>query len=176
MADETRDYVELHDRTIDSVPDKTWRIAYGAPGEDTLNMTIQDFYDNISVSVLYDWKYLSKTNVTSYTPTEDYHPATKKYVDERIPVIPSSDYLTKGIVAIGDISADENINVSFESAISTDKYLVVGNIISNGASWPNDNDVVVTIKNRTTLGFELLLRETYSVAQDITFEYKILKF
>ena len=27
---------------------------------------------------------LSKTNTTSYTPTEDYHPATKKYVDDTV--------------------------------------------------------------------------------------------
>lgn len=26
--------------------------------------------------------YLSKTNMTEYTPTEDYHPTTKKYVDD----------------------------------------------------------------------------------------------
>ena len=28
--------------------------------------------------------YLSKTNTTSYTPTGDYHPATKKYVDDAL--------------------------------------------------------------------------------------------
>lgn len=28
---------------------------------------------------------LTKTNTTSYTPTGDYHPATKKYVDDNIP-------------------------------------------------------------------------------------------
>lgn len=28
--------------------------------------------------------YLSKTNTTSYTPTADYHPSTKKYVDDAI--------------------------------------------------------------------------------------------
>lgn len=28
--------------------------------------------------------FLSKTNTTSYTPTGDYHPATKKYVDDNV--------------------------------------------------------------------------------------------
>lgn len=28
---------------------------------------------------------LTKTNTTAYTPTSDYHPATKKYVDEHLP-------------------------------------------------------------------------------------------
>lgn len=27
-------------------------------------------------------EFLSKTNTASYTPTADYHPATKKYVDD----------------------------------------------------------------------------------------------
>lgn len=27
-------------------------------------------------------EFLSKTNTASFTPTEDYHPATKKYVDD----------------------------------------------------------------------------------------------
>ena len=27
---------------------------------------------------------LTKTNTTSYTPTGDYHPATKKYVDDTL--------------------------------------------------------------------------------------------
>lgn len=30
--------------------------------------------------------YLSKTNTTEYTPSADYHPATKKYVDDNLPV------------------------------------------------------------------------------------------
>ena len=31
-----------------------------------------------------DTNFLNKTNTTSYTPTADYHPATKKYVDDAI--------------------------------------------------------------------------------------------
>lgn len=34
---------------------------------------------------------LSKTNTTAYTPTEDYHPATKKYVDDN--AMPASDVI-----------------------------------------------------------------------------------
>ena len=33
---------------------------------------------------------LTKTNTTSYTPTSDYNPATKKYVDDSINALPSS--------------------------------------------------------------------------------------
>lgn len=38
--------------------------------------------------------YLSKTNTTSYTPTSNYHPATKKYVDDHTPTIEVVDNLT----------------------------------------------------------------------------------
>lgn len=44
--------------------------------------------------------YLSKSNTTTYTPTSDYHPATKKYVDDSIanidvPGMDLSNYYTK---------------------------------------------------------------------------------
>lgn len=39
-----------------------------------------DIKSAIETSVAAD--YLSKTNTTTYTPTTDYHPATKKYVDD----------------------------------------------------------------------------------------------
>ena len=34
--------------------------------------------------------YLPKDNTSSYTPTNDYNPATKKYVDDSIPTVPTS--------------------------------------------------------------------------------------
>ena len=40
-----------------------------------------------SASALTTSSGLSKTNTTSYTPTGDYHPATKKYVDDAIAAI-----------------------------------------------------------------------------------------
>ncbi|HET6990059.1 MAG TPA: hypothetical protein VFJ43_01995, partial [Bacteroidia bacterium] len=33
--------------------------------------------------------YLSKTNTTSYTPTNDFHPATKIYVDNKVGAVPA---------------------------------------------------------------------------------------
>lgn len=46
-------------------------------------------------------KFLSKVNTTSYTPTANYHPATKKYVDDAIASVPTPDmsnYYTKSDV------------------------------------------------------------------------------
>ena len=40
-------------------------------------------FTNIYAPVNYN-EFLSRTNTSSYTPTENYHPATKKYVDDAI--------------------------------------------------------------------------------------------
>ena len=44
--------------------------------------------DLVTDSVLHETLegYLSKTNTIEYTPSADYHPATKKYVDDNLPV------------------------------------------------------------------------------------------
>ena len=55
--------------------------------------TIQDMTNAIEASALVTLNnaksyandnFLKKTNTTQYTPTENYHPATKKYVDDAI--------------------------------------------------------------------------------------------
>lgn len=50
---------------------------------------------------------LSKTNTTLYTPSKDYHPATKKYVDDSVSTIDLSAYATNEYVdeRLGDINA-----------------------------------------------------------------------
>ena len=59
--------------------------------------------------------YLSKTNTTSFTPTSNYHPATKLYVDNavakiEIPEVNLDDYATKKYVddAIASIDIPES--------------------------------------------------------------------
>lgn len=41
-----------------------------------------DSYDIEDKNAITQADVLTKTNTTSYTPTADYHPATKKYVDD----------------------------------------------------------------------------------------------
>ena len=43
---------------------------------EVFNKTVED--------ITTDDKVLTKTNTSSYTPTADYHPATKKYVDDQV--------------------------------------------------------------------------------------------
>ena len=51
--------------------------------------------------------YLSKTNTTAYTPTGDYNPATKKYVDDNI-----NNKIDKNII---QIIRNSNESISFPS-------------------------------------------------------------
>lgn len=60
-------------RVVVYAADKIFHSAYnnlGGPSADAGTFVYSD--------------YLSKTNTDSYTPTADYHPATKKYVDDNI--------------------------------------------------------------------------------------------
>lgn len=50
---------------------------------------------------LMDSYYLSKTNTTVYTPTSDYHPATKLYVDNKV-----SEAVSEGLAGSGFLSEE----------------------------------------------------------------------
>lgn len=60
---------------------------------------------------------LTKTNSTSYTPTDNYNPATKKYVDDNKYTLPVASAETLGGIKLGEgLSADENGVVSASSS------------------------------------------------------------
>ena len=48
--------------------------------------------------------YLTTTNTKEYTPTNDYHPTTKKYVDDKVSSLPQLSFNENGelVVKIGD--------------------------------------------------------------------------
>lgn len=48
--------------------------------------------------------YLTKNNTIEYTPTENYHPTTKKYVDDKVSSLPQFSFNENGelVVKIGD--------------------------------------------------------------------------
>lgn len=64
-------------------------------------------------NVMSSLNVLGKTNEVEYTPTKDYHPATKKYVDDNKYILPTATTDTLGGIKIGDgLSVDENGVVS----------------------------------------------------------------
>lgn len=59
------------------------------------------------------WSYLYINNTKPYTPTNDYNPATKKYVDDNKYTLPVASAETLGGIKLGEgLSADENGVVS----------------------------------------------------------------
>lgn len=66
-------YFYTHYNTTEIYDETTSRKAYKYGRYSTAFLTSHQSLSN----------YLSKTNTTSYTPTGDYHPATKKYVDDK---------------------------------------------------------------------------------------------
>lgn len=63
--------------------------------------------------------YIDKNNTRSYTPTGDYNPATKKYVDDNKYTLPIASTETLGGIKLGEgLSADENGVVSASSGKS----------------------------------------------------------
>lgn len=79
----------------------------GEPGSYVLNTLSLKYYDApyaLSSSLN---SYLSKTNTTSFTPTADYNPATKKYVDDSVATL--GDYVDE---QLANIDAGGNSNSS----------------------------------------------------------------
>ena len=61
-------------------------------------------------SYAHTYDVLTKTNTTSYTPTADYHPATKQYVDDK-----SDDTF---IINLSSSGSGDNITYSFDKTYS----------------------------------------------------------
>lgn len=73
---------------------------------------------------------LTKTNTTAFTPTENYHPATKKYVDDSINKIPTTQdlvdngfsYDTGTIGTIEVTTTVTNISTTYGFALNANGY------------------------------------------------------
>lgn len=80
---------------------------------------------NHSVVVPTTSNVLTLDNTTEYTPTADYQPATKKYVDNKTYTLPIASNSTLGGVKIG-----EGIDVTSEGVISADTNIGVGEYLT----------------------------------------------
>lgn len=70
---------DISTKTIYMVPNSTPGVQSNTYDE---YMYINNTWELIGSTAIDMTQYLSKTNTTSYTPTGDYNPATKKYVDD----------------------------------------------------------------------------------------------
>jgi hypothetical protein len=120
---------------------------------------------------------LGVSNTAVYTPSANYHPSTKKYVDDRETAITSAytaaiavkDYLAKGQYNIGDISGQQDKTVSIGTTLSTSNYVVVGAIFMSN----NVEPLIWYIKSKSTTNFTLTLKEYGGGLQNAYFDWMI---
>lgn len=142
-----------------------------------------DVYDTTTIDDGLDLKadksnVLEKDNTTTYTPTQDYHPATKKYVDDII--------IKKGTYTIGDIvptnvgGTDLDIRtISFGETLSTNNYIVVGHMwYDNGGTYQSGDDNIRPwlVVSRSTTSMEIAFNEDGGQTQSssLKFQYAII--
>ena len=89
----------------------------------------------------------------------------------------ASPFLRKATYVLGDapIGTDQMILISFPD-VGTSNYMVLGSLVSNSVDFDTDNDVFFMIKNKTSTGFNLALREVANIIQNISFDYALLAF
>jgi len=110
---------------------------------------------------------LKTNNTTSFTPTTDYHPATKKYVDDNS-LLP----LFKGYTAIGDPGSLAERTVSLGTTLSTSNYMIVGELYEL-ANPRKVQDIGWGTFNHATTSFGIVLRDYGSSVQNLRFYFMI---
>lgn len=107
---------------FDRPPLLTWIPYLEETGSGTVILN-EEINSNIDVSAAKEFVYssnvLTKNNTSAYTPTNDYHPSTKKYVDEQMFLLTISDTGHQELVSNQDTTGEAaatKINTVFGSA------------------------------------------------------------
>lgn len=107
---------------FDRPPLLTWvpYLEETGSGEVILNEEINNNIDVFATKeFVYSSNVLTKNNTSAYTPTNDYHPSTKKYVDEQMFLLTISDTGHRELVSNQDTTGEAaatKINTVFGSA------------------------------------------------------------
>lgn len=83
------------------------QVTYDIGGSENVGAALDDVYDELDLRALKS-NVLEKNNTTSFTPSADYHPATKKYVDDQVILAGAGD-MTK---AVYDTDDDGIVNMA----------------------------------------------------------------
>lgn len=71
----------------------------------------------------HDSRYISKSNTSTYTPTADYHPATKKYVDDTVAAVDVTEQISgKADKTYVDSKLDTKVDKVSGKQLSTNDY------------------------------------------------------
>ena len=119
----------------------------------TINYTVSEgniALTSISIGYIRQDAWLAKNNTSSYTPTSDYHPATKKYVDDSISSIQIDKYT---------YLVDSNISLSssykgYTSDLSSSICDALTNIINDAYTKSKKKIRLIMLINNSPVTFE----------------------
>lgn len=97
---------------------------------------------------------LQLNNVGVYTPTSQYNPATKGYVDGAVGIVTVK---IKGNHSIGTLTTDTLVTISLGVTLASANYTVIVQLISQTPTTPasEDNDIILAVRNKTTTSFDV---------------------
>lgn len=121
----------------------------GDPGSDAsvTKQNVEAVLTGDITSHNHDSRYISKSNASTYTPTADYHPATKKYVDDTVAAVDVTEQISgKADKTYVDSKLDTKVDKEEGKGLSTNDYSdddrqKVSNIV----------DYVTTIRSTTSI-------------------------
>lgn len=121
----------------------------GDPGSDAsvTKQNVEAVLTGDITSHNHDSRYISKSNTSTYTPTTDYHPATKKYVDDTVAAVDVTEQISgKADKTYVDNKLDTKVDKEEGKGLSTNDYSdddrqKVSNIV----------DYVTTIRSTTSI-------------------------
>lgn len=129
----------------------------GDPGSDAsvTKQNVEAVLTGDITSHNHDSRYISKSNASAYTPTADYHPATKKYVDDTVAAVTDiSDevYISEGTQPDGEqeIWVDLSDN-TFDELVVTEAPKDGKQYARQNGTWveveaaPKDETVKITV-------------------------------
>lgn len=97
----------------------------GDPGSDAsvTKQNVEAVLTGDITSHNHDSRYISKSNTSTYTPTADYHPATKKYVDDTVAAVDVTEQISgKADKTYVDSKLDTKVDKISNKQLSTEDY------------------------------------------------------
>lgn len=97
----------------------------GDPGSDAsvTKQNVEAVLTGDITSHNHDSRYISKSNASTYTPTADYHPATKKYVDDTVAAVDVTEQISgKADKIYVDSKLDTKVDKISNKQLSTEDY------------------------------------------------------
>jgi hypothetical protein len=97
----------------------------GDPGSDAsvTKQNVESVLTGDITSHNHDSRYISKSNASTYIPTADYHPATKKYVDDTVAAVDVTEQISgKADKTYVDSKLDTKVDKEEGKGLSTNDY------------------------------------------------------